>query len=168
VRRQILNPVFAPNDIVVHPNHGLGTVRDLVDMEISGRAEQFLVVDFRRTALTVRIPVRSLTQSGLRQVSSKDTMRAALAELPGLPASLSGHWSRWSTVYAEKLNSGKPALLAEILRDLSPTGSSWKAKLHEEALTRLAEELALAEEIELNEARQMIVELLPKDGIASR
>ncbi len=164
MRRHVIDPGFAPNDTVVHPNHGIGNIRDVVEMEINGGCERFLVVDFRRTALTVRVPVRTLAQCGLREVSSKETMRAALDALPGSPASLSGHWSRWSTVYTEKLNSGKPALLAEILRDLAPTGSSWKAKLHEEALIRLAEELALVENIDLGEAQHMIAARLPKDA----
>ena len=124
---------------------------------------RFLVVDFRRTSLTLRIPESSIVQSGLRRVSSKETMQAALAILPGARVTLPGHWSRWSTIYAAKLNSGKPELLAEVLRDLSPTGGSWKAKLFDEALSRLAEELALVEDIDLEDAQRRIEAQLQGD-----
>jgi CarD family transcriptional regulator len=133
-------------------------------LEVDGKTHRFLVVDFRRTALTLRIPEATITQSGLRRVSSKKTMQAALAILPGSRVTLPGHWSRWSTVYAAKLNSGKPELLAEVLRDLSPTGGSWKAKLFDEALSRLAEELALVEDIEMGDAQRRIEALLPTDA----
>lgn len=148
---------------MVHPNHGIGSVREVVDMEISGECERFLVIDFHRTALSLRVPVRTLIQSGLRDVSSKETMKAALESLSGPPAVLSGPWSRRSALYAEKLKTGNPAMLAEILRDLTPAGGGWKAKLREEALIRMAEELALAEDIALDEAQQMIAACLAKD-----
>jgi CarD family transcriptional regulator len=155
---------FKPNDVVVHPNHGIGNVGKTVEMEVNGENHRFLVVDFRRTALTLRIPERALEQSGLRSISSKETMQAALAVLPEPRAMLPGHWSRWANVYVTKLNSGKPELLAEVLRDLSPLGGSWKAKLYDEALSRLAEELALVEEVELAEAQRLIETQLPADA----
>lgn len=154
---------FKPNDLVIHPNHGIGTIGKMVEMEVGGESQRFLVVDFRRTALTLRIPERTLEQSGLRRVSSKETMQAALAVLPAPRVTLPGHWSRWADAYATKLNSGKPELLAEILRDLSPTGSSWKARLYEEAMNRLAEELALVEDVELAEAQRRIEAQLLSD-----
>jgi CarD family transcriptional regulator len=154
---------FKPAELVVHPNHGIGTVGKTVEMEVSGETHRFLVVDFRRTGLTLRIPEQTLEQSGLRGVSSKETMQAALAVLPTPRTILPGHWSRWSDAYAAKLNSGKPELLAEILRDLMPNGSSWKARLYDEAMIRLAEELALVEEVEIAEAQRLIEAQLPSD-----
>jgi len=147
---------FKPKDFVVHPNHGIGTVGKMVEMDVDGELHRFLVVDFSRTALTLRIPERTLAQCGLRQVSSKQTMRDALAVLPSPRATLTGHWSRWVDSYTTKLNSGRPELLAEILRDLTPTGSSAKTRLYDEAMNRLAEELALVEGIEFDEAQRMI------------
>jgi CarD family transcriptional regulator len=155
---------FKINDLVVHPNHGIGSVGRTVEMEVSGESHRFLVVDFRRTALTLRIPEAAIEQSGLRRVSSKETMQAALAVLPAPRAVLAGHWSRWSNIYVAKLNSGKPELLAEILRDLSPTGGSWKARLYEEALHRFAEELALVEDIDVSDAERVIEGQLPSDA----
>jgi CarD family transcriptional regulator len=152
----IMRHGFKPNDLVCHPHHGVGTVGKMVEMDVEGASHRFLVVDFHRTALTLRIPERALAQSGLRRVSSKETMRAALAVLPAPRATMPGHWSRWLDAYTTKLNSGRPALLAEILRDLSPTGSSQKARLYEEAMNRLAEELALVENVERDEAQHMI------------
>jgi CarD family transcriptional regulator len=155
---------FKINDVVVHPNHGIGSVGRTVEMEVSGESHRFLVVDFRRTALTLRIPETTIEQSGLRRVSSKETMQAALAVLPEPRAVLSGHWSRWSNIYVTKLNSGRPELLAEVLRDLSPTGGSWKARLYEEALHRFAEELALVEDIEVSDAQRLIEAQLPNEA----
>jgi RNA polymerase-interacting CarD/CdnL/TRCF family regulator len=55
-------------------------------------------------------------------------------------------------------------LLAEVLRDLSPTGGSWKARLYEEALHRFAEELALVEDIEVSDAQRLIEAQLPTEA----
>lgn len=156
-------PTFKVDDLVIHPNHGIGKVGKMVELEVGGGLHKFLMVDFQRTALTLRIPESTIAQSGLRSISSKKTMQAALAVLPGPRVTLPGHWSRWSTIYAAKLNSGKPELLAEVLRDLSPMGGNWKARLFDEALSRMAEELALVEDIDMAEAQRRIETQLPTD-----
>lgn len=136
----------------------------MVELEVSGATHRFLVVTFRRTSLTLRIPEATIVQSGLRRVSTKETMQAALAVLARSRVSLPGHWSRWAAIYGAKLNSGQPELVAEVLRDLSPTGGSWKAKLYDEAMSRMAEELALVETIDLAEAQRRIEQQLLSEG----
>lgn len=154
---------FKPNDVIVHPHHGIGTVGKLVDLDIGGQSHRFLMLDFSRTGLTLRIPEGSVVQSGLRPVSSKQTMESALALLTTARVALPGHWSRWADAYAAKLNSGQPDQLAEVVRDLTPSGSSWKAKLYEEAVLRLAEELAIIEHSDIATARRSIEERLPPE-----
>lgn len=151
---------FKLNEQVVHPKHGVGCIGRLE--EVDGQTGRFLMIAFPRTTLTLRIPEANLGRSGLRRLSSAPEMRSALSVLPDPPVAPQGHWSRYAAECGEKLNSGEPKLLAEIVRDLNRRGrSGWGARLYREAVLRLAEELALVEGIEIDQAQAMIEAQLP-------
>ena len=127
-----MRPGFKPNDTggSSQPRHRQRR-RDGRNGQSTAECHRLLVVDFRRTALTLRVPAHP-GAIRIAQAELEGNHAAALAACR--PAGrLPGHWSRWATVYVAKLNSGKPELLAEILRDLTPLGGSWKAKLYDEA-----------------------------------
>lgn len=152
---------FNTNEQVVHPHHGVGRVGRMEMRTVAGQEGRYLVVRFPRTMLVLRIPVGNLARSGLRRLSSKGEMRAALAVVSEAPVGLHGLWSRSAAEYGQKLNSGQPALLAAVVRDLSRCKrSAWSSAMRQEALLRLADELAAVEGVELAEARATIEESL--------
>lgn len=162
---------FRLNEPVIHPRHGLGCIGGMRERDVAGQPGRYLTVEFPRTTLTLSIPEAKLAQSGLRRLSSAARMQTALAVLPDPPAATPGHWSRHALGYEAKLNSGKPELLAEIVRDLSQRGRSGAAtRLYREALLRLAEELALVEGVGIDAAQAMIEDRLAAepDGKAGR
>lgn len=152
---------FKPNEQVVHPNHGIGRIGLTQVEHIADRKGRFVVVAFPRSMLMLRIPEEKLAPSGLRKISSKGEMRAALSVLSGTPMAPRGPWARCATEMGQKLNSGQPRLLAEIVRDLNQRQhSGWASSLYNEALSRLAEELAIVDGVEIGEAEAIIVELV--------
>lgn len=147
---------FKPNDPVVHPKHGLGCVGATEEHEFAGETTRFLTIEFVRAMLTIRIPEKKLAGSGLRPPSSKRTMQSALALLPEPRATPGGHWSKRRLMLEEKLNSGEPKQLAELIRDLSGGQGTAGGRLYREALLRLSEELAVIEGVEVDRAQAMI------------
>ena len=154
-------PQFNPNDPVVHPNHGLGCIGRTEEQEFGGQKLRFLTVEFERAMLTMRIPEAKLATSGLRTLCSRRAMQAALKILPGAAVAPSGHWSKHRVQFEEKLNSGQPKLLAELVRDLNGGRSTPGGRLYREAVLRLAEELAAVEGVAVERAQEMIEGLLP-------
>jgi CarD family transcriptional regulator len=76
-------------------------------------------------------------------------------------------WSRRAQEYQEKLNSGSPVMVAEVLRDLhrgseQPEQSYSERQLYEAALDRLAREFAAVEKIDQDVAEQRIEDILLK------
>ncbi len=154
-------PKFKPNQQIVHPKHGLGCIGTLREEDVGGHKGRYLTVAFPRTALTIRIPEAKLGSSGLRHPASAEQMRAVLAVLTGPPAAPQGHWGRYAAEYGQKLNSGDPKLLAEVMRDLKERRhNGWGSRLFKEALLRLAEELAVVEGVAVDAAQARIEELL--------
>src|SRR3546814_17121020 len=57
---------FAPDEIVMHPKHGMGRIHGTEERAVAGHRDQYLIVDFARLALTWESPERSIARSGSR------------------------------------------------------------------------------------------------------
>ena len=89
--------------------------------------------------------------------------------LSGTPAPAQRQWSRRASEHEIKLNSGEPEQLAEVLRDLSPRrGRGRDGVIFREALARLSEELAIADESDYESATAKIEALLPPEVVNTR
>ena len=148
---------FQPGDYVVYPTHGVGCVLASVDQEIAGSVTRFLVVEIPSEAMKIQIPEARVRKSGLRRLSSHAEMDKALAILSEPRRKGRGPWIQQARHYEEKVKSGDPKILAEVLRDLnSDNPSSSVRRLYETALARLSGELALIRGIEVEAAAALI------------
>merc|ERR1712138_173526 len=78
-----INPVYEEGDFVVYPAHGVGYVIGIEKVEISGSLLELVKVRFDSDRMTLRIPINKAVSSGLRKLSSKKQMEAALLTLKG-------------------------------------------------------------------------------------
>ena len=65
---------------------------------------------FDKDRMTLRVPLAKAKGSGLRRLSSRKEMDAALAKLQGRSRSKRTMWSRRAQEYEAKINSGDPGL----------------------------------------------------------
>ncbi len=155
-------PVYARHDNVMHPKHGLGRIEGVEEREVAGTRERYVILEFSRLALKVGIPEDVVARSGLRRPNSAEDMRVALAVLPEPPVPSRHRMGRQPNEHDEKLYSGQPELLAELLRDLADRRDKGRAGVvFREALARLAEELAVADGVSHDEAAALIEAMLP-------
>ena len=159
--------VFKKRDWVVYPAHGVGKVVGIEEQEISGTKLELYVVEFEREKMTLRVPLDKVEPLGMRKLSTKDEMGAVVKTLKGKAKVKRTMWSRRAQEYTEKLNSGSPVSVAEVLRDLhrtsdQPEQSYSERQLYEAALDRLAREFAAVEKIEHETAEQRIEDILLK------
>ena len=158
---------FVVKDYVVYPTHGVGQVIDVVKEEVAGFKLQLFVIRFAAEKMTLRVPVGKVEESGLRKISSKDKMQAAVGTLKGRARAKRTMWSRRAQEYDAKINSGDPVAIAEVVRDLhrppdQPDQSYSERQMYESAISRLALELALVEKIEVDAATQKLENMLVK------
>jgi CarD family transcriptional regulator len=76
-------------------------------------------------------------------------------------------WSRRAQEYENKINSGSPVAIAEVVRDLHRNEnlaeqSYSERQIYEQALERLANEYAVFENIDSAAATQKILDILSK------
>jgi CarD family transcriptional regulator, regulator of rRNA transcription len=111
--------LFRKGDIVVHPEHGAAVIQELREKEFLGEKRTYLVLRVAYGDLTLLIPVDSTEQVGLRQVVSKTEVKKVLKVLTEDESSMAANWSRRFKNNMEKLHSGDPFQVAEVLRNLA-------------------------------------------------
>lgn len=75
--------VFGAGDYVVYPTHGVGKVLGIETREIAGHELELFVISFDRDRMTLRVPIGKADRAGLRRLSTRRVMEAALTKLKG-------------------------------------------------------------------------------------
>src|ERR687891_1150112 len=158
---------FDVGDYVVYPKHGVGRVIELQSTDIAGMQLELYVLRFEKEKMTLRVPTNKAESVGMRKLSSDKTMQEALATLKGKPRVKRTMWSRRAQEYEAKINSGDLVSIAEVVRDLfrseaQPEQSYSERQLYEDALDRMAREIAAVEKLDERGAVQRITEVLSK------
>lgn len=158
---------FNSGDYVVYPTHGVGKISDISKQTISGSELELLVVNFDKDKMTLRIPMAKVPHVGLRKISEPDTMSQALETLKGKAKIKKIMWSRRAQEYENKINSGNPVAVAEVVRDLYreenlAEQSYSERQIYEQAFERLASEVAVCDNTSIEDANKKILALLAK------
>lgn len=165
--KKVPSLVFNSGDYVVYPTHGVGKVSDVSKQTIAGNELELLVVNFDKDKMTLRIPVAKVEQVGLRKISEATTIDNALATLKGKAKVKKIMWSRRAQEYENKINSGNPVAIAEVVRDLYRNEnlaeqSYSERQIYEQALDRLASEVAVFDNTSIEVANKKLLEILAK------
>lgn len=156
---------FSTGDYVVYPSHGVGKILGIETQAIAGHELTLFVIAFEKDRMTLRLPVTKAKGSGLRRLSSPIEMKAALDKLKGRSRVRRTMWSRRAQEYEQKINSGDPGSIAEVVRDLHrATGqgdqSYSERQIYQAALDRLAREFAAVEQIDESTATRRLEDML--------
>ncbi len=160
---------FNSGDFVVYPAHGVGKVADIAKQKIAGTELELIVVNFDKDKMTLRIPMAKVDKVGLRKISEQATMNDAVNVLKGKARVKKIMWSRRAQEYENKINSGNPVAIAEVVRDLHRNEnlaeqSYSERQIYEQALNRLASEYAVCNKVSSEEAVAALLSVLTKEN----
>ena len=158
---------FNAGEYVVYPTHGVGKVADVTKQNIAGSELELLVVNFDKDKMTLRIPTSKIQHVGLRKISDDKTMNEAFATLKGKAKVRKIMWSRRAQEYENKINSGNPVAIAEVIRDLYRNEniaeqSYSERQIYEQAVSRLASEVSIYSTCSIDEANKKLLDILSK------
>ena len=156
---------FSEGSKVVYPSHGVGEIKGVEVQNISDMEIKTYVIEFDKEKMTLRIPVARAEKSGLRSLSDSNEIESVSKTLTKKPKSSRGMWSRRAKEYETKINSGNIVSVAEVVRDLhknvdDPERSYSERVIYENALERLASEVAAIRKCDLDEASQYLVKIM--------
>ncbi len=144
---------IAEGDYLVHPAHGVGYVRGVEAEEISGARMDMIAISFEQERMVVRVPTCEYENCGLRSVSSPEAMEGIYDTLKTKRRIRKTMWGRRAQEYDNKIRSGDPVRLAQVVRELyrgeeQPSPSYSERQYYQLALERLSREVAVVEKIE--------------------
>jgi len=162
---------FQAGQKIVYPAHGVGTVTSVDQQTVAGMTLEVYVVAFDQDKMILRVPTNRATVSGMRALAGTQLVDDALRTLGGKARIKRTMWSRRAQEYEAKINSGDLISIAEVVRDLhrledQPEQSYSERQLYENALDRMARELAAVESIDHDAAMTRLAESLAKKQAA--
>lgn len=162
---------FNSGEFVVYPAHGVGKVADISTQKIGGAELELIVVNFDKDKMTLRVLLSKAESVGLRKISEMPVMDEALGVLKGKAKVRKIMWSRRAQEYENKINSGSPVAIAEVVRDLYrrenlSEQSYSERQIYEQALDRLANEYAICNNISAGDATKKLLDILASDVAA--
>jgi len=156
---------FSCGNHVVYPAHGVGKIKSIETHDIGGHSLEMFVISFEKDRMTLRLPTAKAKASGLRPVCTSKEMGNAINGLKTRGRVRRSMWSRRAQEYEAKINSGDPISLAEVVRELyrgvnQPEQSYSERQVYQNALHRLAGEIAAIESIETDRAIEKVEKIL--------
>lgn len=161
---------FQINDFVVYPSHGVGRIVNEEVQNVAGFELKMYVLTFDKDKMTLKVPKDKIASTGMRKLSSTNTIGKALQVISGKAKVKRAMWSRRAQDYEQKINSGELILIAEVVRDLHRNDeqreqSYSERQLYEAALERLTREIAAVDGVEEKTAQKKVDKVL--DGKAA-
>ena len=145
----------------------MGQVQGIEEVPVAGTTLKVIVITFEENRMTLKVPMAKAPSSGLRKLASPKVMDEAMATLRGKARIKRTMWSRRAQEYEQKINSGDPIAIAEVVRDLhrnagQPDQSFSERQIYELALDRLAMEVAARDSTDKIKATVKLMEHLNK------
>ena len=113
--------MFALEDLVVYPTHGVGIVDRIESQAIGGVEVDFYVMRILGNNITLMVPVNNAANAGLRNLSTQEYCREILDSLKDRN-SFTGYtgqnWNRRYREYSERLKTGTLADSCHVLKEL--------------------------------------------------
>ena len=161
--------VFKAGEQVVYPAHGVGRIVQIEEQEIAGAKLELYIVDFEKEKLRLRVPTNKAETRGMRKLADKPLIDQAMKILRGRARIKRTMWSRRAQEYEAKINSGDLIAVAEVVRDLyrsdkQPEQSYSERQLFEQALERMAREIAAVKKIDDDMAVKELETYLEKNA----
>jgi CarD family transcriptional regulator len=160
---------FKVGELVVYPAHGVGKISAIEEQEIAGSKLELYIVDFEREKLRLKVPTNRAEQKGMRRLADRGLIEHAMKVIRGRARIKRTMWSRRAQEYDAKINSGDLIAVAEVVRDLyrsdrQPEQSYSERQLFEQALFRMARELAAVRKIDDDQSIKELSEFLAKNA----
>lgn len=153
---------FSIGDKAVYPAHGVAEVTGIESHEVGGDRQTFYILRILDNGVKVMIPTSA---TGLREIMSPTEVDEVFEVLREKEISVeSTTWNRRYREYKDKIDSGDPKLIAEVLRDLyllknDKDLSFGERKMLDTAKSRLVKELSIAREMSEHDIEQEFTQI---------
>lgn len=110
--------LFQIGDNIVYPMHGVGIIKAIEDKEISGKNQQYYVINMLIGNMQVMIPTDKILSSSIRPVTDILALKHIIHIFQHGESDRLLTWKQRYKVNTDKIKTGKIQEGAEVIRDL--------------------------------------------------
>ncbi len=162
--------MFQIGQLAVYPAHGVGVIEAVQARKVSGADEKFYIMRLLDSDMIIMIPTGNARNIGLRDIIDPPSVSEIYKILQHRPTRLNNQtWNRRYRDYMDKIKTGSPFRVAEVLRDLTLLKSEkdlsfGERKMLDTAKNLLVKELSLVNKTNEGEIEARLQELLEDNG----
>lgn len=145
---------FKVGDMAVYPAQGVGIIQEIVAKAVDGQGTaSFYKMRILDTGVTILVPTKNVVQVGLRRIMDAGAVASVYKILQNREVIVEPKpWNRRYRQYMDKLKSGSPFEIAEVLRNLlhlkgEKVLSFGERKMLDTARSLLVKEISLAKAV---------------------
>lgn len=141
------NMEFVIGEQVVHPQHGLGCIKDIKETSILGETVKVYVISTKKMEL--QIPLDKAGGLGVRKLASPEQADLMLKILRSPakedPFTANEGWYERGEELKKKIREGQAEDLAEVVRDLDKNSKVYELNIKEKEILNQAKDLLIQE-----------------------
>jgi CarD family transcriptional regulator len=152
--------------MAVYPAHGVGVIESVQERAVSGNQAQFYIMRLLDSDMIIMIPIDNARNIGLRDMIDHQSVDQVYEILRHRPSRQNNQtWNRRYRDYMDKIKTGSPFRVAEVLRDLTLLKtekdlSFGERKMLDTAKNLLVKELSLVNNTNEGEIEAQLLALL--------
>jgi CarD family transcriptional regulator len=162
--------MFVIGQLAVYPAHGVGRIESVQERKESPSLEKFYIMRLLDSDMIIMIPTGNARNIGLRDMIDAPAVTEVYKILQHRPTRLNNQtWNRRYRDYMDKIKTGSPFRVAEVLRDLTLLKSEkdlsfGERKMLDTAKNLLIKELSLVNNEKEDQVEAQLQELLENDS----
>jgi CarD family transcriptional regulator len=151
--------MFQIGQLAVYPAHGVGVIESIQEREIGGAPQRFYIMRLLDNDMIIMIPTDNARNIGLRHVIDSTSVPQVYEILRHRPLRLNNQtWNRRYRDYMDKIKTGSPFRVAEVLRDLTLLKTEKELSFGERKMLDTAKNLLVRELSLVNNKREDEIE----------
>ncbi len=158
--------MFHIGDKVVYPAHGVGLIEAIEEKEVSGSRQAFYILRLLGSEMTIMVPTASAERNGLRGLIQACEVPKILEVLKRNDIVICQNWNRRFKDNLERIKTGSPYEVAEVLRILVLLQKVRNLSFGEKKMLDTVRQLLVVEITHAVDADEADVRLLIEEAIA--
>lgn len=164
---------FDVGDKVVYPNHGVGVIEEIKQLDIAGAEQDYYHLRIFANQTVVMVPVGNSKSVGLRKIFRRPDVEKLFKHLKDGEFDVYSNWKGRYKGNAEKMRSGHLFEMADVLKNLTHLSQrkalSYREKrMFEKAKQLIISEVAIVEKRSEQEVQDLLDEALEASLEANR
>ena len=153
--------MFQVGDTVVCPHHGAGRILEIIEQDFQGTTCRYYSIQILHNDMNIKLPVEGTDKAGIRPVIPEIMVAEVVGVLRDDPTLMPVNWNRRVKHNREKIGTGDPLELADVIRNLALRDaekglSTGEKQMFGKVKRMLASELMYAKGIRLEDAMSFL------------